>query len=856
MKFKKFFAAVLAGAVALSSFSLSASAEAVAAVPSGTETVLYTASLDETTVTGAWGALGNTSVEITDTSIMSKDNVYAKLVVDSFGDYTNDDGSTTPATEVLGWDVGAWLKGVIWYNNYSDSTDTEVDHVSGKNGEFEVNFLPFVSEGEIVSYVPISDFGLDQYNQIGGNLQNGHFSSVTLKSLEIVEFTEGSSEGPEDGTIEIAFDKSKDITFKVVDASGWGNPDFTKAAQAEVLPAIDGITTGTTTYGDLKAKTVKLTDVDFSGFTFPDGITSADVSVTLFAQYGESWEYWTTSNNETTWDLSGIANVPDYAILQKIGYQMTINGDKGGINDMTIDDTFKLTLKSGEEEPGGDDVDTSTWQPAANGFTTTWTGWAGCGADAGTLNYTCTIKDVMNAISVTDIADFGGFIAQVWNGTVGAKVSYTVIIEAADGTQKAKDSGTTETVVGSDGNPETNLKEYKTAACGGDMVFAATEKIKIAVAAGETPPEIPDDEPSGEETTKTLTLTVVDASGWGKPEVQRAAQKNTSMTPTGFTVGTTTYGDVKNATVKLNGAAITSISIPGVDLSDSENISFSLYAQWGDNWTWTSGAVDGWNMSDITGVSDSDVLKEFGYQVNINGTVGGINAMAVGDTITATIKYADLVATGVSGGDTPGGDTPGGDNPGTPGVPSGPSTPSTSEPEETVKFEDDKNQTGAVVEAPKDAFDADVTFNAAPVAEETKDDKFTFELNFTDKDGNKVQPKSAVTVKLPIPAALSGKTVFVYHIEDNGTYTEVSFKVEGGMVVFSAKSFSKYVISGQKLNANGEPAAEQPGTSDPGTTNPGNTNEPNANTGVGSVAAVLGITAIAAGAMIVSKKRK
>ena len=50
------------------------------------------------------------------------------------------------------------------------------------------------------------------------------------------------------------------------------------------------------------------------------------------------------------------------------------------------------------------------------------------------------------------------------------------------------------------------------------MVFAATDKIKIAVAAGETPPEIPDDEPSGEETTKTLTLTVVDASGWGNPE--------------------------------------------------------------------------------------------------------------------------------------------------------------------------------------------------------------------------------------------------------------------------------------------------------------------------------------------------
>lgn len=690
MKFKKIFAAVLAGTVALSSLSLSASAAAVTTVPSGTETVLYTADLDGNNTAGAsWAELGNVGVTISDTSIMAKDNVYAKLVVDSFGDYTNEDGSTTPATEVLGWDVSGWLTGVKWYNNYSDSTGAEENNVSGKNGEFEVNFLPFVSEGEIVSYIPISDFTLDEYNQIGGNLQNGHFSSVSLGSLEIVEFTAGSPVDPENDTIEIVFDKSKDITFNVVDASGWGNPDFTKAAQAEVLPTIDGVTTGTTTFGDLKTKTVKLTDVDYSGFTFPEGITSADVSVTLFAQYGENLEHWTTSNNETTWDLSGIENVPDDAILQKIGYQMTINGDKGGINDMEVEGTFKLTLKSGEEEPGGDEVDTSTWKPAANGFTKDWNGWSGCSADAGTLNFVCTIQDIMNANNITDIADFGGFIAQVWNGTVGAEVSYTVIIEAADGTQKAKDSGTT-TTVDNDGTPETNLKQYATEACGGNMVFAATDKIKIAVAAG----------------------------------------------------------------------------------------------------------------------------------------------------------------------DTPGGDNPGGDTPGTPSIPSRPSTPS--EPEETVKFEDGKNETGAVVEAPKDAFEKpdDITFNAASVAEETKDEIFTFDLSFTDKDGNKVQPKSAVTVKLPVPAALTGKTVYVYHVEENGTYTEISCKVENGMVVFSAKSFSKYVITSQKLNANGEPVADQPGTTDPGTNNPGNTNEPNVNTGVGSVAVVLGVTAVAAGAMIVSKKRK
>ena len=836
MKFKKFFAAVLAGAVALSSFSLSAVA---ASSETGTRTnEPVKIELATSTSTGAAleedaGGSAGSNIDVPTTGV---DGLAIKKVVVEFD-------ADKITTDYFNGIIGANKTGDDWYQSeqlaYPENNTWSWDCADGIVGNIQVQFW-WINKVQDDTNTPgtVAIKSVTMYDE----------NDIVLAIAEPKAATETPDPG-EDGDvvkIELATSTSTGAALEE-DAGGSAGSN------------IDVPTTGVD--GLAIKKVVVEFDADKITTDYFNGIIGANKTGDDWYQ-SEQLAY--PENNTWSWDCADgiVGNIQvQFWWINKVQDDTNTPGTVA-IKSVTMYDENDIVLAIAEPktatetpDPGEDDVDTSTWKPAANGFTTAWGGWKGCSADAGTLNYTCTIKDVMNAISVTDIADFGGFIAQVWNGTVGAEVSYTVIIEAADGTQKAKDSGTT-TTVDNDGIPETNLKQYATEACGGNMVFAATDKIKIAVAAGDTPPEIPDDEPGQEETTKTLTLTVIDASGWGKPDVQKAAQKNTSMTPTGFTVGATKYGDVKNATVKLNGAEITNISIPGVDLTDSENITFSLYAQWGDNWTWTSGAADGWNMSDITGVADSDVLKEFGYQINVNGTVGGINDMTLGDTITVTIKYTDFVATGISGGDTPGGDNPGGDTPGTPSIPSRPSTPS--EPEETVKFEDGKNETGAVVEAPKDAFEKpdDITFNAASVAEETKDEIFTFDLSFTDKDGNKVQPKSAVTVKLPVPAALTGKTVYVYHVEENGTYTEISCKVENGMVVFSAKSFSTYVITSQKLNANGEPVADQPGTTDPGTNNPGNTNEPNVNTGVGSVAVVLGVTAVAAGAMIVSKKRK
>ncbi len=186
MKLKKILAGVLAGAMAISAVtvtSLTLNAASVSQVPSGNEKVLYTASLDETTANAAWGNITNTSITGIDSSVMENENVYVKLMIKSLGDCETD-GGPTKAEELLGWGWDAysgWIVGVKWYNNYSEGA------------EFEVSFIPFINdEGQIVSYVPISDFKLDEWNQIGGNLQNGSFSSIEVESLQIVEFSIGS----------------------------------------------------------------------------------------------------------------------------------------------------------------------------------------------------------------------------------------------------------------------------------------------------------------------------------------------------------------------------------------------------------------------------------------------------------------------------------------------------------------------------------------------------------------------------------------------------------------------------------------------------------------------------------------
>lgn len=143
--------------------------------------------------------------------------------------------------------------------------------------------------------------------------------------------------------------------------------------------------------------------------------------------------------------------------------------------------------------------------------------------------------------------------------------------------------------------------------------------------------------------TKAYMLNVVDASKWGEAGVTQAAQTNIKVTTLeGFTIGTTTYGDVKNKTLKLEGLGFGSCSAVGVT---AENVDVAIYLQFGSNWTWCAkngtladSSIE-YDLSTITGVKDTDVLQEIGFQFNIKGNVGGINDMA--STAKVTLNAAE-----------------------------------------------------------------------------------------------------------------------------------------------------------------------------------------------------------------------
>lgn len=181
------------------------------------------------------------------------------------------------------------------------------------------------------------------------------------------------------------------------------------------------------------------------------------------------------------------------------------------------------------------------------------------------------------------------------------------------------------------------------------------------------------------------------------------------------------------------------------------------------------------------------------------------------------------------------------------------STPSTSAPAVTEKEfkptltdtglndEDKRVLSGITVTDANGAFDDDVIMNITPGQSENR--LFSFNITFT-KNGQEVQPKSSVTVKVPVPEALKGKNIYVFHVE-NGRKVLVRSEVKDGFVIFSADHFSEYIISSEKL-AEAETSA---GTSTPIT--PAN----NPNTGV-AAAAVPVLLAVSAAVIVITKKKK
>lgn len=71
--------------------------------------------------------------------------------------------------------------------------------------------------------------------------------------------------------------------------------------------------------------------------------------------------------------------------------------------------------------------------------------------------------------------------------------------------------------------------------------------------------------------------------------------------------------------------------------------------------------------------------------------------------------------------------------------------------------------------------------------------KFTvFDISL-EKDGVTIQPDGTVTVKIPIPEGYDASKIKLYHIKGD-TRTEVAFTISGNYIIFTADSFSPYVI--------------------------------------------------------------
>lgn len=129
-------------------------------------------------------------------------------------------------------------------------------------------------------------------------------------------------------------------------------------AQGMIPVTIDGITTGTTTYGEIKDKFKNIT---FNGIDFVKdsiGGSASDYTYCLYAQWGSGWG-WSASggvslDSKTKWSLTSLAEeyqkqnkatLNDDDVLQVIGIQINMadnNNLPAGVAALNIDEKFTI----------------------------------------------------------------------------------------------------------------------------------------------------------------------------------------------------------------------------------------------------------------------------------------------------------------------------------------------------------------------------------------------------------------------------------------------------------------------------------------------------------------------------------
>lgn len=264
--------------------------------------------------------------------------------------HTHDDGST----------YCPWAQ-VPFIANSVEGMDADIDPDKKKSTWYQPD-SPFTAnsgkdEEEITAEVEVADI-LDSFKRDKDWKDTFTLKSVTVQcwsgTLSKVVGVTGSEDTRTDAKIP-DYDASP-ITMTKQAAQSWC-PNGT--AQGMIPVTIDGITTGTTTYGEIKDKFKNIT---FNGIDFVKdsvGGSAGDYKYCLFAQWGSGWG-WSASDGvsldtKTKWSVAGIAEkypnqnnnatLNDDDVLQVIGIQINMaNTDNlpAGVAALNIDEKFTI----------------------------------------------------------------------------------------------------------------------------------------------------------------------------------------------------------------------------------------------------------------------------------------------------------------------------------------------------------------------------------------------------------------------------------------------------------------------------------------------------------------------------------
>lgn len=263
--------------------------------------------------------------------------------------HTHDDGST----------YCPWAQ-VPFIANSVEGMDADIDPVKKKSTWYQPDSAFTAKSGkdekETTAEVDVADI-INSFTSDKDWKDTFTLKSVTVQcwggTLSKVVGVTGSEDTRTDAKIP-DYDASP-ITMTKQAAQSWC-PNGT--AQGMIPVTIDGITTGTTTYGEIKDKFKNIT---FNGIDFVKdsiGGSASDYTYCLYAQWGSGWS-WTASDSvsldsKTKWSLTSLAEeyqkqnkatLNDDDVLQVIGIQINMadnNNLPAGVAALNIDEKFTI----------------------------------------------------------------------------------------------------------------------------------------------------------------------------------------------------------------------------------------------------------------------------------------------------------------------------------------------------------------------------------------------------------------------------------------------------------------------------------------------------------------------------------